>query len=139
MGKAILVERYIDEGGKLLKALGGAGLDVVAAFWNYDPDADEWTLNVSTPLYDTEGPKAAYEAIQMVLRSREPPLSIRLHDIAVLSPRNNLTETIRESVRFPAPSTETSEVSHFYLGGAYIDKAIVYRVPPVSEAVHEPT
>lgn len=68
MAAAVLVDRDLDIGRKVIGVLAGAGIPVTVAFWAYIPQIDEWQFFVATSLVDSKGPKLAYEQVLKVLQ-----------------------------------------------------------------------
>ncbi len=63
MATAALVDKDLDIGREILRALATGRIEVNVAFWAYVPQSSEWELFIATPLVDTKGPKAAYEEV----------------------------------------------------------------------------
>src|SRR5579871_4848555 len=53
-----------EDGKRLVELLDKNSLDVQAAFWGYQPEADEWQLYISTPLVASDGPLKVYRRIR---------------------------------------------------------------------------
>lgn len=131
MVKTSLVESDIEGGRRLVKAL--SELDthfrVLAAFWIYLPETMEWRLIIATPLIDQKGPFSSYTHVQRVLRSLNPPPSITLQDISVVSPRDKLAKVIKRAIRVPRGSLGV-RVGSTRIDDTFVEDAYVYPVIP---------
>ena len=95
MDNALLVKLPLAEGKKLIDALEMSGLPLKAAMWLHFDEADVWRLMLASPLVDDEGPRRVYERIQKVLIARKDILDIRLSDITVLGPDEDIVKPLR--------------------------------------------
>src|SRR5213080_3706035 len=100
MAEEILVKEYltkemIEAGKELLHRLETANFEVVAAFWLYYSEAQEWRLTLAWPLVDKEGPRKAYEKIGEVLDQAGNKISgLGLLNVTVVSPNNTLVRAL---------------------------------------------
>ena len=106
MVKTSLVESDITAGRRLLKALQNLGshFQVDAAFWIYKPESTEWRLMIATPVLDQRGPFSTYSDIDRTVRNLNPPTSLTVQDVSVVSPREKLVRLIKKAVRVPQGS-----------------------------------
>src|SRR5579872_1508241 len=88
-----------EDGKRLVELLDKNSLDVQAAFWGYQPEADEWQLYISTPLVASEGPLKVYQRLRELLEQQQPPLDITPNDISLISPSSTLVREIRKALR----------------------------------------
>ena len=75
-------------GEELTRRLDRAKLRVVASFWFFVVEANEWRLILAFPMARTEGPRAAYAAVQSALLQapKEAVRCLSLRNITLLSP-----------------------------------------------------
>ena len=67
MAAATLVEFPRDGGRNLLKKLDDMGIEVTAAFWQFQDDAEQWRLVLATPEVDDKGPLHVIREIRAAL------------------------------------------------------------------------
>src|SRR5690349_20516225 len=79
----ILVDRRIDDGERLLRALDAEGLQVTSALWLYSSEWGEWRLVLASPLVDKQGPREVYKRVQQVI-STLSGISLRLDQTSVV-------------------------------------------------------
>jgi hypothetical protein len=63
-------------GRALVERLEASGFPIYAAFWHWDPEAQEDRLAIASPVVAQQGPRAVYDQIETVLRAHpeEPRL-----------------------------------------------------------------
>ncbi len=71
MDKTALVGGDIDAGQIVVRSLDDSGFLVVAALWLWVVDLEKWRFVLASPFVDSDGPRAAYEKLQKVLRSKK--------------------------------------------------------------------
>ncbi|MBA7490512.1 hypothetical protein ES702_01050 [subsurface metagenome] len=127
MDKTVLVEKYIQEGKRLIEALDKAGFQVEAAMWFYLTDSDEWRLLIASPFVEKNGPKKAYSFIQSVLAQLSPSSEISLKDISVLSPKHHLISLLRIAIR-TGPGISGIRFTRNVINSTLIEDAYIYRI-----------
>ena len=128
MVTAILVDKRIELGEKLLRKLDDASFPTDAALWYYREESESWRLRIASPLVDSKGPRAAYSRIQAVLRATSMwDKGIPLDEISAVGTKDKMVKALkgrfggsdyairREMLRFPAD-------------GMYIDGVYIYRL-----------
>jgi hypothetical protein len=123
-----LVERDQEIGARLIQALDEAGFEVRSALWLYQPESERWKLVIASPLVDRRGTRAAYSAIDDVLRSTLNDADLRLDDIIAMSTKSDVIRALHTVIH-----TEPREISGIRLTGnmlnrILIDDAYIYRV-----------
>ena len=88
----ILVEQDVQNGRKLVEAL-QRRLPMLAAFWSYTEETNEWRLVIVSPLVGEGGARLAYHTVEQALAETEVP--IPLENISVLSPSNLRYKQVR--------------------------------------------
>jgi hypothetical protein len=119
-----------DAGEELLRDLAAANFPIEAAFWMYFSESDEWRLVLASNRVNQDGPRAAYAEIQRLLRSK--PSTIRLADISLRDPGDQLVEAIRR-VKW-AEAASAIRLTGSTMSGVYIDDAYIYRLRPSAAA-----
>jgi len=127
MDKTVLVEKDIEDGRRLIKALDKAGFIVDGALWFYLADLDEWRFFLASPLVDKRGPKDAYASIQSVLTQLKPPPRISLKHISVVSPSHELIRLLKKAI---CTGTVISDIrfTRNTINNVFIEDAYIYRV-----------
>ncbi len=81
-------ERRDREGRELIEALQQSGVNIIAAFWAFQPDMSEWRLFLVTPALNTQGPRRLLRQAGEVLRRLNGSASFDLYDVEFESPSN---------------------------------------------------
>lgn len=126
MDKALLVEKSIDEGKRLIETLDKTEFQVAAALWFYVADSDEWRLVIASPFVDTNGPKAAYSFIQPILAQLEAS-EISLRNTSVVSPKHQLINLLRIAVG-TGPGISGIRFTQNIINNTLIEDAYIYRI-----------
>lgn len=127
MDKTTLVERDIEEGERLIRTLDSANIPVEAALWFYMAENDRWRLLIATPLVDEKGPREAYATIRRAIEQMLSSLAIRLSQISVVSPDDDLVQLLRAAIQ-TGPSISGIRFTGNVINGVFIDDAYIYRV-----------
>jgi hypothetical protein len=91
-----LVERLIEDGERLLRALDNRKVPLSAIFWFYDLDRSAWNLIIVTSVAGIPGPFEAYSQIQSAMAGLD--LSFSLNDILVISPQSREFERLKRNL-----------------------------------------
>lgn len=134
MAEEILVKEplrseQIAAGKELTRVLAGSDLQLVACFWLYTSETNEWRLILATPVVDAEGPKKTYALIRQTLTASSDP-SLSLLNISVQSPQNPLVQSIRLSYDLDLKVSGGLRLSRTRVGDVFIEDAYLYFVPP---------
>ena len=124
MDKTQLVEKDIEDGRILLKALDNNDLPVVGAFWFYFSESNKWRLFIISPLVETEGPKNTYILIQKIISSKS---SILLDNISVFSPKDELYQLLKKTIK-TGNGISMVRLSRSVINGNYIEDILIYRI-----------
>lgn len=127
MDKALLVDKGIPEGKRLIEALDSKGLPVHAALWLYDSGNEEWRLLIASPMTKEKGPIKTLRFIQSVLNKLKPPPEISLKDVSAISPDNDIIQFIKVAIR-TGPGIHAIRFSRNVINGLLIDDAYIYRI-----------
>lgn len=92
----LLVAARLEAGGRLVEALDQTIAQPFAAFWIWDPDAEEWRLVIGSEAVRTGGPSSVLKEVQQVLLSgRVPPGALELRDVLVVGPGDRRLDALR--------------------------------------------
>jgi hypothetical protein len=127
MDKTALVEKYIEDGKKLINGLDEKGFRLDAALWFYLTDSDEWRLLLASPFVEKEGPRKSYNVIQSVLEGLSPPSAISLKDISIVSPNYNLIQLLKIAIR-TGPGISDIRFTRNVINNTLIEDAYIYRI-----------
>lgn len=130
MDQKTLVNRKIENGRRLTNALRrDPKLGLVAGFWWFDADAERWALVVACELYRTDGPRAAYKAVEKHIRRLEPKRAagsfLDLNDVVAVSDRDQRVRALASAVRVTDGDVR---IQASVLNGVYVTDAIVYEL-----------
>jgi hypothetical protein len=115
-----------DSGRQIIEELDRVDFDVVAAFWLYSSEFNEWRLMIASPVVDASGPKAAYTIVQEALkRFSFDPSVLALHNISVLGRDDPLVHLFRNAIRFPGLGG--TRLTRYRVSGVFIEDAYIYR------------
>jgi hypothetical protein len=130
MATQALLNTQVDRGKETLSALDGAGLDVRAAFWVFEEDAQAWRFVVAEPTVDIKGPHAVYEVIGRGLQGRNDVLAVR--EIFVVSPDHQLIALVRMAISTPGTAVSGIWFTGNVINGVNIPDMYIYRMylPP---------
>lgn len=127
MGKTLLVDKDIEDGKRLIKALDKSDFPVDGALWFYFTTSDEWRLLLVSPLVDEKGPKEVYASIQLVMAKLKLPLGILLKRISVLSPKSELIQLLRMAIS-TGPGISEIRFTRNTINNVFIEDALIYRL-----------
>lgn len=144
MDQKALVTRDKHNGQRLTRALvSDSKIGLRASFWWFDPETERWSLVVATRLYRTDGPRAAYKAIEKHIRKLEPKRAsgtfLDLGDIVAVSDSDARVQAMSSAV---SVSDSDVRVQSSMLNGVYVTDALVYELraagAPAPRQVAEP-
>ena len=99
MDQAILVERDVDIGGRVLEALSRTQMPVSFSDWYYVPQLNEWQLVIATPWFDTKGPITAWSSFVDALKSAGIHEEVPTRRIFLKSPNDPLVKSLEDEAR----------------------------------------
>jgi hypothetical protein len=130
--KESLTEEMKKAGADLTRKLDEAKWPVVASFWLFIAEENEWKLFLASPKLVSDGPKNAYEAISdalSTLREHFPTLE----SISVMPPNHELVRALRSAIQ-TGWTIGGIRFSKNTINGRFIDDAYLYRVAPETAA-----
>lgn len=129
VAKEALTPQMITAGAKLTRQLDEVGFDIVASFWLYTSEANEWLLVLASPYVTAAGPLKAYTRIQEVLRngSADSNQSLNLQDTTVREDDDPLIVALRTGIK-TRKKIDGKRYTETVINGQFIEDAYVYRV-----------
>jgi hypothetical protein len=124
MATAVLVDRDLEMGRRILAALAQAGIAVNVAFWAYVPQISEWQLFIATPLVDSKGQRSAYEQVLRALQNEGINGDLPWRRILLRSPKDRVLKSLRDQSRSYA--NETLRALNLPIGDRFVEDAYVY-------------
>lgn len=132
MATQSLLNSHIEQGGRTLTTLDAAGLDIRAAFWIFDEDAQAWRYSIAEPEVDVRGPRAVYEKIAAALNGNSDVVPLR--DIYLVSPNDPLVTLAEKVVSTPGRGVSGISFTGNVVMGNRIPDMYIYRMyrPPIA-------
>lgn len=126
--KEPLTREMIEAGEELLRRLKSISFDVVAAFWIYTSEVNEWRLALAWPEVDQKGPREAYLMIWQVLYGESEPIAeLDLPTLTVLSPKETLVRTLAgANQHLTLLNLGRHRLSDFYLNDVHVEDLYLY-------------
>jgi|SRR5580698_10731499 hypothetical protein len=125
MAKKVLVDADVQLGEKILGLLDAAKFPISVALWTLTEE-DGWKFVIGTPLYEKEGPGEAHRRLIVALR-RDDPESRDFDDVQLKTNRDPFVRELRRLFGKTA-SVKGMRLGSRYIGGVWLDDAVVYRV-----------
>ena len=127
--KEALTPQMIAAGAELTRRLDDAGFDLVASFWLYTSESNQWLLVLASPYATAAGPIKAYRRIREVLYNSATELDIpmMLWDTTVREHNDPLVTALRTGLK-PRKHVEGRRVTGSIVNDQFIEDAYVYRV-----------
>jgi hypothetical protein len=125
MAKKALLDADVKLGEKILASLDAAKFPISVAVWILTEE-DGWQLVIGTPLYDREGPAAAYRNLIAALR-KDDPESRDFDDVRLMENRNPFIRELRRLFGKTA-SVHGMRLGSHHIGGVWLEDGVVYRI-----------
>jgi hypothetical protein len=127
MGKTALVNQRIEEGRKLVDCLTREGrLQVLAAYWIYDMDDQEWSLHIASPTFDNSVRKHPYLPIIDTLREH-PEIDLEDERIWPAPTDDRKVVEILDFLR-NYPAAEAFQLRGVYHKGRWVETSCIYPI-----------
>jgi hypothetical protein len=124
----VLVDRDIQVGEQIVRALDKAGIAVVAAYWYFIPEFQDWRLMIASPEVDEKGPFDLYLRVNELLSRLQPPIHFRPDDIELIETRDPLVSELRIfRGTDPAPFVGGAVIRREAPGDIFIEDCYLYR------------
>jgi hypothetical protein len=132
MAKTTLVERDLEAGAALVRALDEDGWNPSAALWFYLSDEELWRLIVALP-DDDPMPRQqdAYRRIARVIESSQLSDVLSIDDIGLARPDDQMLSLLRVAIS-TGPGISGIRFTHNTINNVLIEDAYIYRLesPP---------
>jgi hypothetical protein len=126
--KEQLTDKMIRAGKQLVKQLEATEIELVAAFWLYTAETNEWQLVLASPQVDIEGPIKVYTVISGILRNSSSK-AIDL-DLANVNVRGLYDRTVRAlagvNQLYDSPGLAGKRLKRSNFNGIYVEDIYVY-------------
>jgi hypothetical protein len=130
-----LVDKWIDDGRKLVEELPRRGFDVSAAAWLKASENGKWYFYLVSPLVDSEGIFNASMRLHPLVRARAAPVApvwIDPMEIRLIGPSHPLARDVLAALsRAPDPRVSPRRWRGTWLGNMSIEAAYLY--PPADD------
>ena len=133
MAESMVVKEYltpemIEGGAKLITRLDEMGLPIVAAFWSWDPESNDWRLRIATPDRDAVGPHDPYRKIGEAREALgEDVAAIPMFGVRLAGVNDTTVRALRKNVPTDPKVLSRIRLKKSALDGHYIDDVLVYR------------
>jgi hypothetical protein len=116
-----------EAGRHLIEALDRSDFPLPAAFWLYNPYANEWKLWIATPLVDQNRLEVVYGRLYEIARTL-PEFPALLSSIILTSPKNDLILQLKSVIRTGPSDIAGIRFTQNVVNGVYIEDAYIYRL-----------
>jgi hypothetical protein len=130
--KETLTDAMKRGGAELTRKLDEAKWPVVASFWYFVPEDNQWKLILASPKVVSDGPKNSYEAISRALSTLREYFG-SLEYISVVPPSHELVRTLASAIQ-TGRTISGIRFSKNTINGRFIDDAYLYRIAPETAA-----
>ena len=126
--KEHLSEAMIEAGEKLTRKLDELGVRTTAAFWNFDPEVNEWKLLFASPEVAANGPRKVYGKILDALSQlKDVAATVPFPVIGLLDADADLVRLLRAAIH-TGGTIGRIRFSKNVINGHFIEDALVYRM-----------
>ena len=125
--KEQLTNELNEVGAQLIAQLDAVGLPMVAAFWFFSSETNEWRLLIASPERSVHGPQGIYRKIREAREALgEKAAALPLSLVSLIAENDELVQAFRAIPAGEGISRKrfTKEV----VNRRYIDDALVYRI-----------
>jgi hypothetical protein len=125
--KEYLSPDMIESGAKLIGRLDELGLPIVAAFWFFDSEINDWYLGVATPDRDAPGSKV-YRRIREARKALgDEVAAIPMFGVRLIDVNDKTVRTLRKNVQTEPRALSCIRLKGNAFDGHYIDDVLIYR------------
>lgn len=129
MDKTLLVDDYIKDAEKLIKALDAAGFPVNAALWSHDSETGFWKLIIASNEYDKIGPIKSYQSVSKIIDNIEDEIkNISLEDISMVSSSDEFILLLKNAIKTDSKSIAGIRFTSSTINNIYVEDAYIYRL-----------
>jgi len=130
MHQAILVNKSIDDGARLVEALEQNDFPITAAFWWHLEDGTSWRLVIVSPLVDREGPLRTYGRISNLISELGNSVHFGISDISVISPSWSPFRELQREVKSAGLGRSSGPGQHGGFRDTVFEDYYIYRWNP---------
>jgi len=132
MDTVTLVNKYIDDGERLIKQLPQEGFEVTAAFWLKASEDDEWDFYLVSPVVEAEGLAQAYRQLHPLIRRMPQPFWLDPLEVKLIGPADPIAQDVLGvQSRAGGPPGYPIRWGGKKLGNVSIEEAYFYPLPGV--------
>lgn len=102
-------------------------MQITSAFWFYMEEIEEWRLILATPLFENEGPRAAYTKLLKNLGKYIEESSIPFEALTIISPNDPLNRSLQSAIQ-TGPGISGIRFSGNVINGVLIKDSYLYRI-----------
>ena len=129
MAEEILVKEQLTKemiiiGEDVLQALRKDKFEILALFWLYSSESNEWTLTIVSPQVDSDGPLKTYARVGNAITKGAKTINASTLNLTVLSPNEDLVRALA-SVNAFSPLSRI-RLSRSGLNGIYVEDIYIY-------------
>lgn len=121
-----MVNKDIEDGKELIKALDKSDFELTGALWFYFSDAQDWLMLLVSPLVEKAGPSSCYRKVQSVIEHMPRDFGLSLSRISVVSPTDSLIRLLRKAIHVEGISRVRFKRNT--INGVFIEDALIYRL-----------
>ena len=127
--KEALTPQMIDAGADLTRRLDEDGFELVASFWLYTSESNEWLLVIASPYVTKAGRRKAYLRIRRLLYNgaAEQDFPMILWDTTVREHNDPLITALRSGLK-PRRNIAGRRLTTSIVNGQFIEDAYLYHV-----------
>lgn len=127
--KEALTPQMIDAGAELTRRLDEVGFDLVASFWLYTSESNQWLLVLASPYVTEAGRRKAYLRIRELLGNEAPgpDVAMMLWDTTLREHNDPLVTALRGGIK-PRKDMDGTRLTTSLINGQFVEDAYVYRV-----------
>lgn len=139
--KEQLTDKMIKLGKQLIDRLASTDLKVVAAFWLYRPDSNDWRLTLASPQVDEYGLRKYLTIIWEVLhKGRDKISGLDLENVNLISSDERLVRALASTNQLTGQPTGLAgkRLSRSTFNGEYLEDVYVYFVEDSVKSLPSP-
>jgi len=124
--KEFLTERMIEAGEELIYRLAKTDLKLVAAFWAWHIESNEWRLTLSSPWINKHGPQKAYRKIDEALATPVPISGLKPLDMSARETSDPLIKALRAHARERHTNLAHTRLKDHWFGDESVNDFYIY-------------
>jgi hypothetical protein len=130
MAPGTLVEKMLEDGGKVVEKLLEFGFDLTSAFWLQTSEDGKWRFYIVSALVESEGPIKAYKRLHPLVHALPDDSSVDPLQIKLIGPTNPMARDVL-AIQRQSRNANGSPMrwGGTRLGEMSIDDAYLYPLP----------